>query len=89
MRFEQGRYEDASLNLNAAIAISKKPEVLQYIPNPAAAHCLIAQVLEKQPKLSQTALSEWGKCADLASVTNPDEDEWLHLARQKVSQKKK
>ena len=89
VRFKQTRYEDASLNLAAAIGISKNPEARQYIPNPGAAHCLLAQVLEKQKESSQKALSQWQKCIDLGSITNPDEDEWLHLARQKLREGKK
>lgn len=91
VRLEQARYEEASLSLTAAISISENPKENQYITNSGAAHCLLAQVLEKQkqPKSSQTALSEWEKCARLGSVTNPDEDEWLHLARQKVPHRKK
>ena len=89
VRFKQGRYEDASLNLTAAIGISENPEASQYIRNPDAAHCLFAQVLEKQKQSNQKALYQWDKCVRLGSRINPEEDEWLHLARQKLRGTKK
>ena len=89
VRFKQRRYEEANSNLNIAISISQKPEDKKYIPNPGAAHCLLAQVLEKQKQSNQKALSEWEKCVRLGSRTNPDEDRWLHLARQKLRERKK
>lgn len=89
VRFKQARYEEASLSLTAAIGISENPESSQYIRNPGAAHCLFAQVLEKQKESNQKALSEWEKCVRLRSRINPEEDEWLHLARQKLRGTKK
>ena len=43
---KQGRYQEAQQTLQAAIGISNNPKVAQYIPNPASAHCLLAQVLD-------------------------------------------
>ena len=82
VRFEQGRYEEARQTLEAAIGISRNPEAAKYI-NTAAAHCLLAQVLDKQKQ--STALEQWQKCCQLGSRLNPDEDTWLHLSQEKLS----
>lgn len=82
VRFEQGRYEDARLTLQAAIGISTNPEAANYI-NPGSAHCLLAQVLDKQKQ--PTALEQWQKCCQLGSWLNLDEDPWLHLSQEKLS----
>lgn len=87
VRFEQARYENAVSRLKTAIAISQNPQVRPYIPNPAAAHCLLALALEKQQQSAKQILPHWQQCAALGSVTNADEDGWLHIARQKLSQK--
>lgn len=84
VRLKQGRYEEAFVYLNEAIVISKNPDNSDYIPNPGAANCLMAQVLEKQKVSREKTLSQWQKCVDSSSVTNPDEDKWLHIARQKL-----
>lgn len=89
VRFKQGKYKEAASDLEIAISISTNPDHSQYIPNPGAAHCLMAQVLEQQKKSSSKALSQWQKCAELGFVTNPDEDEWLDIARQKLGEEKK
>ncbi|MBO3462124.1 tetratricopeptide repeat protein [Aetokthonos hydrillicola Thurmond2011] len=80
-RLEQGRYEEAQRNLQAAIGITNNPEAIvqKHIDNLGAAHCLLAQVLQKQKQ--PTALSHWQKCSDLGSSRNPDEDTWLHLGK--------
>lgn len=82
-RLEQGRYEEAQQTLQAAIGISRNPEAAKYISNPGAAHCLLAQVLDKQKQ--PTALEQWQKCCQLGSRLNPDEDTWLHLSQEKLS----
>lgn len=81
-RLEQGRYEEAQQTLQAAIGITNNPEATKHINNPGAAHCLLAQVLQKQKQL--TALLQWQKCSDLGSSLNPDEDSWLHLANKQL-----
>ncbi|MBN3906672.1 MAG: tetratricopeptide repeat protein [Nostoc sp. NMS1] len=85
-RLQQGRYEEAQQTLQAAIGIARNPDAKNYIPNPGAAHCLLAQVLEKlkQP----TALEQWQQCSQLGSRLNADEDTWLHLAKEKLSKSK-
>ncbi len=87
VRLQQARYDEAILHLKTAIDISEKPENSKYIPNSGVAHCLMAQVLEKQKAPSTQALSNWKKCVDLGSITNPDEDGWLYLAHQKLHKK--
>ena len=52
--------------------------------NPGVAHCLLAQVMERQ---RQSAIGEWKKCQELGSVTNPDEDALLYQANQKLKKK--
>ena len=83
VRLEQGRYEEARQTLQAAIGIAKNPEGAKYMSNLGAAHCLLAQVLDKQKQ--STALEQWQKCCQLGSRLNPDEDTWLHLSQEKLS----
>lgn len=87
VRFEQGRNEEAQENLQAAIGITNNPEAQKYIKDPSAAHCLLAQVLEKQKQ--SIPLEQWQKCAQLGSTLNPDEDSWLHTAQNKIQKKTK
>ncbi|MHC5730826.1 MAG: hypothetical protein ACYTXY_43335, partial [Nostoc sp.] len=82
VRFEQGRYEEAQKTLQAAIGIANNPEVAKYIQNTGAAHCILAQVMERQKQ--PTALEQWQKCCEQGSTLNADEDAWLHLAQQKL-----
>jgi len=82
VRLEQGRYEEARQTLQAAIGITNNPEAAKYISNPGAAHCLLAQVLDKQKQ--PKALEHWQKCCQLGSRLNPDEDTWLHLSQEKL-----
>ncbi len=82
-RFEQGRYDEAQQALQAAIFIANKPEVAKFIDkNYASAHCLLAQVLEKQKQ--STALEQWKKCSEFGLPLSSEEDTWLHLANQKI-----
>jgi tetratricopeptide (TPR) repeat protein len=83
VRLEQGRYEEARQTLQAAIGITNNPEAANYISNPGAAHCLLAQALDKQKQ--PKALEQWQKCCQLGSRLNPDEDTWLHLSQEKLS----
>jgi hypothetical protein len=76
VRLQQARYDEAILHLKTAIDISENPDTSKYIHNSGAAHCLMAQVLEKQKASNTQALSHWQKCVDLGSVSNPDEDGW-------------
>jgi tetratricopeptide (TPR) repeat protein len=82
VRLEQKQYDDAKDLLMEAIGLSKQPEAVKFV-NPSSAHCLLAQVLERQ---KQGATAEWQKCQSLATGTNPDEDAWLYEAQQKLNQ---
>ena len=90
VRFKQKRYSEAQGYLEGAISIANNPKAKDYIPNPGAAHCLLAQVLEKLEEQKKSTLlkpntkQQWQKCAQLGSVVNPDEDEWLHLAKKRL-----
>ncbi|NEO06886.1 tetratricopeptide repeat protein [Moorena sp. SIO3I8] len=76
-RLEQGRYADAETYLREAIEVEKTFE-----QTPAAAHCLLAQVMEK--KAPDNALKEWEMCLGYADVRNPDEDTWFGMARKRI-----
>ncbi len=84
VRLKQGRNKEAKQHLQAAIGIAKRKKAAQYIPNPGAANCLLAQVLDKQKE--KGAISEWQKCCQLGSRLNADEDEWLYLAQQRLEE---
>jgi tetratricopeptide (TPR) repeat protein len=81
----QGRYEEAQQSLQAAIGIANNPKMTKYISNPGSAHCLLAQVLDKQKK--SISLQEWQKCSELGSRLNIDEYMWLHLANEKLKKR--
>jgi tetratricopeptide (TPR) repeat protein len=72
-RLEQDRLPDAETSLQEAIELIQKK---------AAAHCLLAQVLEEQGK---PAKSEWEQCLRYANGTDPDEDVWAGIAQQRLS----
>ncbi|WP_424101987.1 tetratricopeptide repeat protein [Moorena producens] len=80
-RLKQGRYADAETYLRDAIELDKilKKEFKQ---TRAAAHCLLAQVMEKNAP--DKALKEWKMCLGYADVRNPDEDIWFGMARERV-----
>lgn len=84
-RFEQGRDNLALPPLQSAIGIANTPEAKGHVRNPGAAHCLLAQVLERQKK--PEALLQWKLCSNPGSVTNPEDpemDTWFYLAQQKL-----
>ncbi|MDY6936103.1 MAG: tetratricopeptide repeat protein [Cyanobacteriota bacterium] len=83
-RFEQKRDEEAENSLKAAIGIANRPGIEPYIPNPGSAHCLLAQVWERQER--PEALTQWQKCCQLGSRLNADEDTWLYLAHIKLEE---
>ncbi|AOY79465.1 tetratricopeptide repeat protein [Moorena producens JHB] len=87
-RFQQGRDTEAQQALNTAIGIARNLEVAKYyLHNRGSAHCLLAQVLERQKKPG--AIQQWQQCCWLGSTLNPDEDTWLHLAQKKLQEAKK
>jgi tetratricopeptide (TPR) repeat protein len=74
-RLEQGRYDEAKLDLTEAIKLKS---------NRAPAYCLLAQVLEHEGD-KKGALSKWENCLGFAYQPNtPEEDKWVHLARQRL-----
>lgn len=77
-RFKQERYYEAEANLRDAIFHSKSFE-----PTPAAPHCLLAQVLEKNKGID-SSLSEWHLCIGYADPRNPYEDAWLNMGNQHI-----
>jgi len=83
-RFQQGRDVEAQQALQVATGIASNPEVVRYIRNRGSAHCLLAQVLERQKQPS--AIEQWQQCCQLGSTLNPDEDTWLHLAHKKLQE---
>lgn len=77
-RFKQERYDEAEANLRDAIFHSKNFE-----PTPAAPHCLLAQVLEKNKGID-SSLSEWHLCIGYADPRKPYEDAWLNMGNQHI-----
>jgi len=78
-RFKQKRYAEAETHLIDAIELNQTS---------ASAHCLLAQVLEKQDA-KKSALPEWESCLGYADGRNPDEDAWMDLARQRIDNQEK
>ncbi len=84
-RFEQNRYPEAEAALQQAIAIAKDPEVSRYLPNRASAHCILAQVLERQGKANNEEISQLKQCEALGNSRDvPEEDTWISLAKQRL-----
>jgi uncharacterized protein HemY len=73
-RLKQQRYAEAETHLRDAIELNQTS---------ASAHCLLAQVLEKQDA-KKSALPVWETCLGYADGRNPDEDAWMDLARQRI-----
>ncbi|WP_375478404.1 tetratricopeptide repeat protein [uncultured Nostoc sp.] len=82
VRFEQGRDDAAQATLLAAIGIANNPETAKDFRNSGSAHCILAQVMERQKQ--STALEQWQKCCQQGSTLKPEEDTWLYLAQQKL-----
>ncbi|NEO90821.1 MAG: tetratricopeptide repeat protein [Moorea sp. SIO3G5] len=83
-RFHQGpdRDTEAEQALNTAIGIASNPDVAKYLSNRGSAHCLLAQVLQRQK--NPEAIQQWQQCCQLGSTLNPDEDTWLNLAHKNL-----
>jgi tetratricopeptide (TPR) repeat protein len=79
IEFKQGRYSDAETQLRKAISLNNKL---------ASAHCLLAQVSEKQNK-QDDAQKSWEQCIQYASRSNQDEHTWLGLATKGLKSKGK
>jgi len=83
-RLKQKRYPEAAGLLKAAISIAEAPETRKEVQYPGSAHCLLAQTLEQQDEA--TALQQWKLCCQLGNRNNIDEDDWLHLAGEKLQE---
>ena len=84
-RLLQERYEEAVIQLQAAIGVTQRPEAAAEILNPASAHCLLAQVQEQQGNQT-AALDSWANCYHFGKSTNPDEDSWGFQACQQLEE---
>jgi len=80
IRLEQKRYVAAEDLLQQAIALDNT-----FPYTPAAAHCLLAQVLE-QKKPPEKALPQWEICQSYLVIRSPEEDTWYYLAQQRLQQ---
>ncbi|NES82881.1 MAG: tetratricopeptide repeat protein [Moorea sp. SIO2B7] len=79
-RLKQERYAEAETYLRDAIELDKT-----FTRTPAAAHCLLAQVIENKPeKDPDNALAEWKICLRYTDIRNPDEDIWVGMARERI-----
>jgi tetratricopeptide (TPR) repeat protein len=79
IEFKQGRYSDAETQLRNAISLNNKL---------ASAHCLLAQVSEKQNQQND-AKKSWEQCLQYASQYNQDENTWISLATKGLKSKGK
>jgi len=79
IQLEQARYSDAETQLRNAISLNNKL---------ASAHCLLAQVSEKQKK-QDDAKKSWEQCLQYASQYNENENKWISLAIQGLNSKGK
>lgn len=75
--FQLQYFGQAERDLKMALALADKR---------AAAHCLMAQVLEAQQKQS-AAIPEWEMCIAYAPGEPGMEPEWLHLAQERLGGK--
>ncbi len=73
----QARYREAEVQLRTAINL---------VHEKAPAHCLLAQVLEKQNDQPH-ALEEWEHCLSYGTLIDPDEGVWISKARQRLAAK--
>jgi tetratricopeptide (TPR) repeat protein len=79
IQLEQARYSDAETQLQNAISLNNEL---------ASAHCLLAQVYEKQKK-QDDAKDSWEQCLKYASQYNENENKWISLAIQGLNSKGK
>lgn len=83
VRFKQDRLADAEAQLREAIELADNAKLAQQ--SRAAAHCLLAQVLDERGSGAQEATIQWGKCLDYSSGLLPEEDKWIHMARKRLT----
>lgn len=92
--FELKRDKEAQPYLLAAIGIASKPGLTKSLPNPGAAHCLLAQVLERQKQPDSSI--HWQQCRSLVESRlaageqiSSEEDTWRYLAKQQLERTRK
>jgi Tfp pilus assembly protein PilF len=79
IQLDQERYLEAETPLLQAISLNNKL---------ASAHCLLAQVFEKQNKQND-AKNSWEQCLQYASLYDQDENHWIGLATKSLKSKGK
>jgi tetratricopeptide (TPR) repeat protein len=79
IQLDQASYSEAETPLLQAISLNNKL---------ASAHCLLAQVFEKQNKQND-AKKSWEQCLQYASLYDQDENKWISLAIQGLNSKGK
>ncbi len=84
---QQERDTESQQALQVATSIANNPEVTKYLKNRGSAHCLLAQVLERQKQPG--TIQQWQQCCKFGSTLNSDEDTWLHLAHKKLQEAQK
>ncbi|MFB2917911.1 protein kinase domain-containing protein [Aerosakkonema funiforme] len=78
VRLKQQRYDEAKKHLQDAIKLDS---------DRASAYCLLAQVKEAQKDIKDS-LVHWENCRKYADMKNPDEDNWMSIAEQRLRDKK-
>jgi tetratricopeptide (TPR) repeat protein len=73
-RVSQSRFSEAETNARSAIDLDNSR---------APGYCLLAQALEGSGDI-QAALQPWNDCLKYANAHNPDEDNWIGMARQRL-----
>jgi tetratricopeptide (TPR) repeat protein len=79
IQLDQERYSEAETPLLQAISLNNQL---------ASAHCLLAQVFEKQNKQND-AKESWEQCLKYASLYDEDEHTWIGLATKSLKSKGK
>ena len=79
IQLDQERYSEAETPLLQAISLNNQL---------ASAHCLLAQVFEKQNKQND-AKESWEQCLKYASLYDDDEHTWIGLATKSLKSKGK
>ncbi|MGK7877700.1 MAG: tetratricopeptide repeat protein [Xenococcaceae cyanobacterium] len=74
-QLKQKHYVQADALLREAIGLYQEK---------APAHCLLAQVLASQDE-KETALKSWKACIQYIDINQPDEYQWLSLARERIA----
>ncbi|NER80692.1 MAG: tetratricopeptide repeat protein [Leptolyngbya sp. SIO1D8] len=78
---QQEEYTFATSALQEAISIYEElsSSDQEYVANPGSAYCLVAQAREATGQ--KDALPVWQRCCQLGDRSNPEENAWLTMAR--------